>query len=71
MGPNSRGRAAGGPRAQFVLDSHHLAILDRFVAHARRQARREGRAFAGIVIEIDPTSAASISVADYEPLELG
>jgi len=41
------------PATRFVLDSHHLALLDRFVARARRDARREEKDFTGVVVEID------------------
>ena len=37
----------------FTLDSQHLALLDRFVARARRDARRNEQDFAGVVIELD------------------
>jgi hypothetical protein len=57
--------------AHFILDSHHLALLDRFVARARRHARRTGRQFTGVVLEIDPTQPVSVHAADLPPLLLG
>ena len=38
----------------FMLDAHHLAVLDRFVARARRRATHSGRQFAGVMVEIHP-----------------
>ena len=57
--------------AHFMLDSHHLALLDRFVARARRQATHSGRQFTGVMVAIDPTQPVSVSAADMEPLVLG
>ena len=57
--------------AQFMLDSNHLAMLDRFVARARRQARHDGRQFAGVVVEIDARGPLSVHAADLESLVLG
>ena len=57
--------------AHFMLDSHHLALLDRFVARARRHARRSGRPFTGVVVEIDPTRPVSVHAADLNSLVLG
>jgi hypothetical protein len=57
--------------AHFMLDSHHLAMLDRFVASAQRHARRSGRQFAGVVLEIDPNRPVSVQAAGLEPLVLG
>ena len=59
------------PAAHFVLDSHHLAVLDRFVARARRNARRSGRQFTGVVVEIDVNRPVSVHGADLEPMVLG
>ena len=56
--------------AHFILDSHHLAALDRFVAHARRHARRSGRQFTGVVVEIEPNRPVSVHGADLPPLVL-
>jgi hypothetical protein len=56
--------------AQFTLDSRHLAMLDRFLARARRHARRNGRQFTGVVVEIDPTRPVRVHAADLEPLVL-
>jgi hypothetical protein len=57
--------------AHFMLDSHHLAVLDRVVARARRHARRNGTQFAGVVVEIGPNRPVSVRGADREPLVLG
>jgi hypothetical protein len=56
---------------QFTLDSHHLALLDRFVARARRHAQRTGRQFTGVVVEVDPTRPISVQAADLPPMMLG
>src|ERR1700679_490909 len=58
------------PAAHFSLDSHHLAILDRFVARARRHARGSGRPFTGVVIEIDQIRSVSVHAAALESLLL-
>jgi hypothetical protein len=55
---------------QFMLDSHHLAVLDRFVARARRHARRSGRQFTGVMVEIEPNRPVSVHGNDLEPLVL-
>lgn len=57
--------------AHFMLDSHHLAMLDRFVAGARRHARHSGREFTGVVVEIDPNRPVSVHAADQKSLVLG
>jgi hypothetical protein len=57
--------------AHFMRDSHHLAMLDRVVARARRNARRSGRPFTGVVVEIGPNRPVSVRGADLEPLVLG
>jgi hypothetical protein len=57
--------------AHFMLDSHHLAMLDRFVARARRHATHSGRQFTGVMVEIDPTRPVRVSAAGVEPLVLG
>jgi hypothetical protein len=57
--------------AHFMLDSHHLALLDRFVARARRHAKQSGRQFTGVMVAIDQTQPVSVSAADMEPLVLG
>jgi hypothetical protein len=57
--------------AHFMLDSHHLAMLDRFVARARRHAMHSGREFTGVMVAIDPTQPVSVFAADMEPLVLG
>jgi hypothetical protein len=54
----------------FMLDSHHLALLDRFVARARRHARRSGRQFTGVVVEVDVSRPVSVHAADLAPLVL-
>jgi hypothetical protein len=59
------------PAAHFMLNSHHLAMLDRFVARARRHARHSGRQFTGVVVEIDPARPLSVHAADLESLVLG
>jgi hypothetical protein len=56
--------------ARFALHSHHLAKLDRFVAHARRQVMSSGQEFAGVTIEIDTAGAVSAYAAGLEPLVL-
>jgi hypothetical protein len=56
--------------AQFTLDSRHLALLDRFIARARRHARRNGRQFTGVVVEIDTTRPIRVHAGDLEPLVL-
>jgi hypothetical protein len=56
--------------ARFTLDSGHLAMLDRFIARASRHARRNGRQFSGVVVEIDTTRPVRIHAADLEPLVL-
>jgi hypothetical protein len=57
--------------AHFMLDSHHLALLDRFVARARRQAQRGGRQFTGVMLQIDSSRPISVHAPELEPLELG
>jgi hypothetical protein len=57
--------------AHFMIDSHHLAMLDRFVARARRHAMHSGREFTGVMVAIDPTQPVSVSAAEMEPLVLG
>jgi hypothetical protein len=72
MGPEALSGLADEPAAvQFVLDSHHLARLDRLVAHARRQARRRGHEFTGVVIEVVPARPGGGGVADLAPRGLG
>jgi hypothetical protein len=56
--------------AQFRLDSHHLALLDRFVARARRDARRSGRQFSGVMVEVEPARPVRVRAAGQEPLVL-
>jgi hypothetical protein len=58
------------PAAQFSLDSHHLAVLDRFVARARRHARGAGRPFTGVVVVIDNVQSVSVHAAGLESLVL-
>ena len=71
MGARMLGQPIDEPTAtQFVLDSHHLAVLDRFVARARRHARRTGRHFTGVVVEIDPNRPVSVHAADLKSLVL-
>jgi len=57
--------------AHFMLDSHHLAMLDRFVARARRHAMHSGREFTGVMVAIDPTQPVTVAAAEMEPLVLG
>jgi hypothetical protein len=64
------GMSDRAPAAHFSLDSHHLAVLDRFVARARRHARRSGRPFTGVVIEIDEIRSVSVHAAGLESLVL-
>jgi hypothetical protein len=56
--------------AQFRLDSHHLAMLDRFLARARRDARRSGRQFDGVMVEVEPGTPVRVRAAGQEPLIL-
>jgi hypothetical protein len=58
------------PAARFVLDSHHLALLDRFVARARRDARRSEKDFTGVVVEID-SARPVVHAGNLKPLVLG
>lgn len=58
------------PGTHFVLDSHHLAMLDRFVARARRDAGRSEQDFRGVVVEIGPAWAV-VYAPNLEPLVLG
>jgi hypothetical protein len=58
-------------RAHFMLDSHHLAMLDRFVACAQRHAKRSGRQFTGVVVEIERDRPVSVHAAGLQPLVLG
>jgi hypothetical protein len=55
----------------FMLDSHHLALLDRFIARARRQATRSGRQFTGVMVKIDSSRPISVHAAELPPLVLG
>ena len=57
--------------AHFMLDSHHLALLDRFIARARRQAKRSGRQFTGVMVAIDSSRPISVHAAELAPLVLG
>jgi hypothetical protein len=57
--------------AHFMLDSHHLALLDRFIARARRQAKRSGRQFSGVMVTIDASRPISVHAAELAPLVLG
>jgi hypothetical protein len=59
------------PATHFVLDSHHLAVLDRFVARARRHARRTGRQFSGVVVEIDSSQPVRVHAPELPALMLG
>ncbi|MBV9194403.1 MAG: hypothetical protein JO168_09680 [Solirubrobacterales bacterium] len=56
--------------ARFALRSHHLVKLDRFLAEARRHAKRSGEEFAGVALAVDPAGAVSLSTAGLEPLLL-
>jgi hypothetical protein len=72
MATPTHGQSIGeAPAAHFMLDSHHLAVLDRFVARARRHATHRGRQFTGVMVAIDSTQPVSVSAADMEPLVLG
>ena len=64
------GMSDRAPAARFSLDSHHLAVLDRFVARARRHARGTGRPFTGVVLEIDQIQSVSVHAAGLESLVL-
>ena len=64
-------RTGEAPAVDVMLDSYHLAMLDRFIAQARRHARRSGRQFSGVVVEIGGTRPVSVHVAGMEPLVLG
>ena len=71
MGPRMLGQSIDeAPPTHFMLDSHHLAVLDRFVARARRHAMHSGRRFTGVMVAIDPTQPVRVSAADMEPLVL-
>lgn len=59
-----------GPAMCFVLDTHHVAMLDRFLARARRYARLADLPFPGVTLEIAPTGLVSISAIGLEPLVL-
>jgi hypothetical protein len=59
------------PATHFVLDSHHLALLDRFVARARRHARRTGRQFTGVVVEVNSTQPVRVHAPELPALMLG
>lgn len=54
--------------ARFMLHSHHLAKLDRFIAQARRRAMRGSGEFAGVTVEIDAAGTVSVHAASGEPL---
>jgi hypothetical protein len=60
----------GAAAAHFSLDSHHLAVLDRFVARARRHAGRSGRPFTGVVVAIDQIRSVSVHAPGLESLVL-
>jgi hypothetical protein len=55
---------------RFMLDTHHLATLDRFVARARRHAKHTGLQFTGVVLEIHPRRPVSVHAVGLEPLTL-
>jgi hypothetical protein len=55
---------------RFMLDSHHLAKLDRFVACAQRRARHSGRQFAGVVVEVGLDRPVSVHAAEIKSLVL-
>jgi hypothetical protein len=65
------GQSTDEAAGHFMLDSHHLALLDRFVARARRQARRSGRQFTGVMVKLDSNQPISVHAADLVPLVLG
>jgi hypothetical protein len=44
----------------FTLHRHHIAKLDRFVGQAQRAARRAGREFDGVSVEVDDHGVVSI-----------
>ena len=72
MGTGTLERSTGeAPAVDFMLDSNYLPILDRFIAQARRCARRNGRQFTGVVVEIGATRPVSVHAAGMEPLVLG
>lgn len=56
--------------AHFTLDSHHLAVLDRFIARARRHAGRHDHEFRGVVVHINPGRSVSVHGAHQESLVL-
>lgn len=56
--------------ARFTLHAHHLSLLDRFVAQARRRASRDGAEFAGVAVEIDTAGTVSVHAANRAPLVL-
>lgn len=65
-----RERIEEGRARCFVLDAHHLAMLDRFLARARRYAVRADLHFSGVTLQIDPTGAVSVAAAGLESLVL-
>jgi hypothetical protein len=58
------------PAVRFMLDSHHLAKLDRFIACAQRRARHSGRQFAGVVVEVGLDRPVNVHAADVKSLVL-
>ena len=71
MGAAMLGHTIDEAAAHFTLDTHHLAMLDRFVARARRDARRSGRPFHGVTVEVDPVRPVRVHATGLEPLSLG
>jgi hypothetical protein len=65
-----RERIDEGQARCFVLDTHHLAMLDRFLARARRYAGGADLHFPGVTLEIDPTGGVSVAAAGLQPLVL-
>jgi hypothetical protein len=65
------GQSIDEAAAHFMLDSHHLALLDRFIARARRQAQHGGRQFTGVMVKIDSSRPISVHAAELAPLVLG
>jgi hypothetical protein len=71
MGAAVLSRADGDVRtARFLLHSHHLAKLDRYLAQAQRHATRSGGQFAGVAVEVDRAGTLSLYAAGLERLVL-
>ena len=54
----------------FTLRAHHIAKLDRFLGQAERAARRTGREFVGLSIEIDGQGVVSVHASGMTSITL-